>query len=193
MVVEGPSPRAHHGTPGDKAIPQVRPSEPPALVEVGSQESHGEFPAERQRVKESTTDDPPVSEVPDGDLEPDARREEDPHEPLQNSLELRRKSNPHVLLPAECQSGKERPHKIGRTRVVRRRHHREEEEEHQRHPRRAVIIPFEPVEVKPIEDGGQDEDRDPAPDEEESQRARDGHDDRRDARVSHQRLSLIHI
>ena len=105
----------------------MRTPESPTLLEVGCQESNGEFSRERQRIEKSDPDDLSVTKVTDRHLEPDARREENAHEPLDQPFELRRVHVPNFVHPAERKPGQERAQQVRRPRVVRRGHHPDQE------------------------------------------------------------------
>ena len=121
-----------HGQAGDEAIPEVQAVELGRVVEVGHDQPNRKLPYEGEREQHADADanDLPVDEVLDGDLEADAGREEDAHEPLEEALELRHEAHVDVVVPAaEDEAGDEGPHEEGGLGVVRGGHEGEEEEE----------------------------------------------------------------
>ena len=135
-----------HGQAGDEAIPEVQVVELGRVVEVGHDQPHRELPYEGEREQHADADDLPVDEVLDGDLEADAGREEDAHEPLEEALELRHEVHVDVVVPAEDEAGDEGPHEEGGLGVVRGGHEGEEEEEEEAEARGAVVLRLDPGE-----------------------------------------------
>ena len=174
----------YHRAPGHQAISQVQTLEPFAVVEIRDHKSYGQLARQRESEKQTVTNHFRVAKVLDRDLEPDARREEYSHEPLQQPLKLRDEPDVDVVVATEDESREERPHEERRLGVVGRRHHGEQDQEHERQAGGTVVLLLEPgVEVL-VEEGRQGEHRRVPPDDEEGQGAHDGHEDRGDGNLA---------
>mmetsp|Transcript_28283 Transcript_28283/g.79457 ORF Transcript_28283/g.79457 Transcript_28283/m.79457 type:complete len:245 (-) Transcript_28283:934-1668(-) len=166
-----------HGESRDQAVSQMEFSEFGRLRKVGDHESHGKLSQQGEGEDQSLPDDLEAREILDGDLESDACREEDPHQPLQDALELTHERHVEIMRAAEGQTGQECAHQVACLSVKRCRHQYQDQRPHDDHFDFATMILVESCQHILLNDAWQNENGDVSTDDQKCERRNDRHED----------------